>query len=542
MNSKVEPWVRTEADREAVRRGYVFDEAKGEKVCRFIETQLKCSQGEWAGKPFRLEPWERDFIMRLFGWMRPGGLLRRFRRAYVEIAKKNGKTSLFAALSNYMMLEERGAVICQAARDIQQGLIVHEEQRRQIKYAPALKGRFKVNESNNTIKYPERDSITHLLSSKAKSAEGKNATFSLIDELHEFNDRAMYDKLRHAGAGRTQPIFAIITTAGNDPNSVCYQVHQEALEIIEQGSTHDLEFLAIVYAASPDDDLDDPATWRKANPSLGTLIGEASFRNDLEQAKRVPTEWAYFKRVRLNIWGFGDSDWFDISMWDARLDPDPERRKLEWFRGREAYVGVDLSQTVDLTAITLVAKDGRDLRAHTLYYKPTPSIVAAERRDKVPYRQWVADGHIIGMPTPDTDFETIESEILRLRDEMGIKIQAVGFDRYNAAQITQNMKKKGIKALPIAQTIGNLSGATKELERRIHNGTIFHNGNPVDRYCFTCVRLERDNLNNIKPGYTKPRRGHIDGVISLVQAILLATQSPSAPNPGFMVVHGGKRI
>ena len=517
-----EKWIRTAADRLAAEQGYRFLEDEARKAIDFIEHELTLG-GDSLGKLYKLPEWAVDYLMRLYGWTHPTKNKRRFRFSYVEIPKKNSKTTLMAALSVYAMVENPGAVVVQAARDLKQGLEIHRESRRFIRANPVLDEYFKINENLNFIKFPANDdAILHLLSKDPKSADGKNPTFVVMDELHRFDKPTMFDVLKENGKARKNFLMVTITTAGDDRNSIAWKMHEKAVDILN-GDTSDLAFLPLVFAAEEGEDLDNPEVWRRCNPGLGTIIDEEDFANDLKQAKRIPSSWAYFKRTAFNIWTFDDSKWLNIKDWDDVAGDVP----LEGFIGRETYLAIDLSSVRDLTAGALVTKgDDGTIFLRSMYWMPKQTARERADTDQVPYPSWIDAGHMIGTDTRTTDFEAVEVEILRLR-AMGINIVQIGFDDWNARPLRQKLERERFNVMAISQSISSYTGPTKEMERRVLDQTITHCGSPVTRYCVSNVIVEQDALENIRPSKNKSQKGRIDGVVAAIMALGMATTAKS---------------
>lgn len=528
-----ERWIRNEADREAVRRGYYFDEGAAGFVCDFFEQFLCHTTTHWAGKPFLLEAWQRDYLSRLFGWMRPDGR-RRFRESYLEVAKKNGKSTLFSGLCLYGLIEEQGTGVYQGAVDKEQAGIVYREAAQMVDASPGLRTRLKVKRHNSTIVWPENNARLACMSADVASKDGINLSLGIIDELHRFGrNRALYDILKYAGRARRQSLLLSITTAGVDRKSLCYELHEEARRI-DEGSTANLHFLGVIHAAGPDDNLDDPATWRKANPSMGTIISEADFRDDFEEAKRIPGRLNNFLRLGLNIWTTAETRWLDVKLWDACADP----AGFAWWRDRpNVYAALDLSSVEDLTSLTLGVLDENDgvFQWQSLYFVPAETVAERVARDKVPYDQWIEAGHIIESPGNATDFEFIRVKLHQMRD-FGIAIAAVGIDPWNAHHLASLLMQDGFDVKLIRQVPVNLNGPCKELERRLLDGTLAHDNNPVTRWCVENVATESDAMGNIHPSKRRSTE-KIDGVVSGIMALGMATGWAFAvPTPGLTVL------
>lgn len=317
------PWpaegVRTDADADAVlNHGCWFDVKAGEKVVSFFAKYLRHSKGKWAGKPFILLDWQRDdLIMPLFGWKRQDGF-RRFQRAYIEIPKKNGKSCLCSGLALYFLTYdgENGAEVYCAADSRDQAGIVYNEARAMIDASPQLRRRLKPIDSKSKIIYQKTRSFYRALSREAGVSQGINASGFIFDELHTQKSRELWDSIEYSGEARDQPMLISITTAGSDQETICWEEHEHAMAVINERE-FDHSYFALIYAAGPDDDWQDEATWFKANPSLGVTIALDKFREKVERAKCQPRKLNAFLRYRLNRWTQQETAWLNPEDWAA---------------------------------------------------------------------------------------------------------------------------------------------------------------------------------------------------------------------------------
>src|SRR5215831_5309752 len=284
----------TPADEAALAEGCTFHAASAERVRQFFRSFLRHSKGQWAGKPFELLDWQfTDIIAPLFGWKRADGS-RRFRRAYIEVPKKNGKSTLASGIGLYLLVGdgEPGAEVYSVAADRYQANIVHGEAIRMVRASPGLSSRLELNRTTHNISFPKLSAWYRSLSSEANTKEGLNAHGLIIDELHAWKGRGLWDALRYAGRSRRQPLLFAITTAGDDMDSICREQHDYAKGVLS-GEILDTRFFAYIRRAAAiaegdreDDDWADPAIWHKANPSLGVTIDPGEFARDVEEAKQ----------------------------------------------------------------------------------------------------------------------------------------------------------------------------------------------------------------------------------------------------------------
>lgn len=328
--AKRERWldqIRTEADERAALRGCYFSEWHANRVVSFCSSFCCHSKGQWAGQPFELLPWQRDdLVYPLFGWMRADGT-RRYRRAYVEVAKKNGKSALVSALGLYLLIadDEPGAEIYSCAGDRPQASIVHGEAVNMVDASPALQSFLQVNRSTHAISFRRTKSVYKAWSGQGKGKSGFNAHGILCDELQEWRGRELWENLIHAGRARRQPLLLVITNAGDDMLSVCREQHDYAERVLD-GTFDDDRYFPLIYSVTKEE-LDkygshDRRLWRRANPSMGVTINEEDFAKDLEEAERTPTAWAEFCRKSFSLWNTGIKRWLNLPQWRACMAGD----------------------------------------------------------------------------------------------------------------------------------------------------------------------------------------------------------------------------
>ena len=382
--------MRLPADELAVRDGCWFDIAAATRVRTFFRQFLRHSKGEWAGQAFELQPWQwRDVVAPLFGWKRADGT-RRFRNAYIEVPKKNGKSTLCAGLSLYLLIAdgEAGAEVYSAAADHEQASIIYREAAAMVRASAELSGHVIPVDSTKRLTFPRGNAFYKALSSEVKTKEGMNIHALIFDELHAQRSRDLWDALTYGGASRRQPLTIAITTAGYDRHSICWEQHQYA-EQVRDGVIPDWSFFPYIAAAGVDDDWTKPSVWRKANPSFGVTVNATEFAESAAEAQASPAKENTFRRYRLNIWTQQDVRWLRLKDWDA-CDGELDLDEIE---GEECYAGLDLSSKTDLTCLGLVfpRDDGR-LIVRPRFWCPLDNARERSRRDRVPYMLWADQG------------------------------------------------------------------------------------------------------------------------------------------------------
>lgn len=522
----VEKLFVTPQDKAAIQHGCYFDEAAAKRVLRFFEKYLKHSKGRWAGKPFKLLDWQRyDILSPLFGWKKPDGT-RRFRIAYIEIPKKNGKSTLSSGIALYLLMAdgERGAEVYTAAADRDQAKIVFKESEKMVRASKPLSRRLKIVPSKNTIVHYASGSVYRALSADVPTKEGLNISGLIFDELHAQKTRDLWDTLRYGGAAREQPLIISITTAGFDRHSICWEQHEYARKILK-GVVNDDAFFAYIASTNWEDaearvsdvveiDWRTPEAWYMANPSLGHTIKEADFAQECKEAQESPAKQNTFKRYRLNIWTRAETRWFSPEKWNAcggNLPTD--------LAERHCWGGLDLSSTTDLSSFSLVFEADKEGFVPVLSWSwcPDENLMDRVRRDKVPYDLWAEQGFLFPTPGNVIDYDFIFHKILEIKG-LYPHLQIIGFDRYSATQLMIQIEENGIDTIPIRQSMTGMSAPSKELERLVVGGRLVHAGNPVLTWAADNVVAISDASENIRPSKEKSTE-RIDPIVSLVIAI-----------------------
>lgn len=488
-----------------------YNEKTADYAVNFIEC-LCHTKGTWAGKKFELIDWQERIIRDLFGILKPNGY-RQFNTAYIEIPKKQGKSELAAAVALLLTcgdFEERAEVYGCAA-DRQQAGIVFEVAVDMVRMCPALAKRVKILESQKRIIYLPTNSFYQVLSSEAFSKHGFNIHGVVFDELHTQPNRKLFDVMtKGSGDARMQPLYFLITTAGTDTNSICYEQHQKAKDIIE-GRKHDPTFYPVIYGADDNDDWTSPEVWAKANPSLGITVGLDKVQTACNSAKENPGEENSFRQLRLNQWVKQSIRWMPMEKWDkckVAFDEDS-------LTGRVCYGGLDLSSTTDITAFVLVfpPTDENDFYYILPYFwLPGDTLPLRVRRDHVPYDVWERQGYLKTTEGNVVHYSFIENFI----DELGTKfnIREIAFDRWGAVQMSQNLEGLGFTLVQFGQGFRDMSPPTKELMKLTLEQKLAHNGNPVLRWNMDNIFIKRDSAGNIKPDKEKSTE-KIDGAVAL---------------------------
>lgn len=492
-----------------------YDEDAANYAVNFIEC-LCHTKGTWAGKKFTLLDWQEEIIRDLFGVLKPNGY-RQFNTAYVEIPKKNGKSELAAAIALLLCCGdgEQRAEIYGAAADRGQATIVFDVAADMVRMCPALNKRCKILTASKRIVYTPTNSFYQVLSAEAYSKHGFNIHGVVFDELHTQPNRKLFDVMtKGSGDARMQPLYFLITTAGTDTNSICYETHTKALDILE-GRKHDATFYPVIYGAANEEDWTDPKVWKKANPSLGETIGMDKVEAACNSAKENPGEENSFRQLRLNQWVKQAVRWMPMEKWDACAFPvNPE--DLE---GRTCYGGLDLSSTTDLTAFCLVfPPEDEDEPYYVLphFWVPEDTLDLRVKRDHVPYDIWERQGYIQTTEGNVVHYGYIEKFIEHLGEIYNIR--EIAFDRWGAVQMVQNLENMGFTVVPMGQGFASMSPPTKELMKLTLERKLAHGGHPVLRWNMDNIFIRTDPAGNIKADKAKSTE-KIDGAIACIMAL-----------------------
>ena len=492
-----------------------YDKDAADYAVMFIES-LCHTKGTWAGKPFALIDWQEQIIRDLFGVLKPNGY-RQFNTAYIEIPKKQGKSELAAAVALLLLCgdgEERAEVYGCAA-DRNQAKIVFDVAVDMVRFCPALSKRVKILESQKKITYLPTNSSYQVLSADVANKHGFNTHGVIFDELHTQPNRKLFDvMLQGSGDARMQPLYFLITTAGNDTNSICYEVHQKAIDIAE-GRKVDPTFYSVIYGAAEDEDWTDPKVWKKANPSLGITVGIDKVKAACESAQQNPGEENAFRQLRLNQWVKQSVRWMPMDKWDACAFPVSE----DDLEGRICYGGLDLSSTTDITAFVLVFPplDEEDKYYILPYFWiPEETLDLRVRRDHVPYDLWERQGTLMTTEGNVVHYGYIEKFIEQLGERFNIR--EIAFDRWGAVQMVQNLEGLGFTVVPFGQGFKDMSPPTKELMKLVLEEKIAHGGHPVLRWMMDNIFIRTDPAGNIKADKEKSTE-KIDGAIATIMGL-----------------------
>jgi phage terminase large subunit-like protein len=516
-------------------RGLRWDWPAAEDAILFFERVLRLAEGEFAGRPFKLEPWQQFVVGSLFGWKGPDEF-RRFRTCYAEIGKGNGKSPMAAGIALYGLVadKEAGAEIYSAATNRDQAKIVWRDASRMVAASPVLEGQ--IVETVNNLSY-RRHSYFRPVSADASSLDGFRPHIVIIDEVHEHPNSLVIDKMRAGFKGRRQPLLIEITNSGFDRHSICYQHHEFSVKVLE-GTIENDSWFAFVCGLDEGDDWRDEPVWPKANPNLGVSVTWKYLREQTAEAVEMPAKQNIVRRLNFCEWTEQSVRAIDMDQWNRGGPPPSTRPDLvsegidqmaAELRGRECRGGMDLAKVGDLSAFILLfppAEEGELWKILCRFWCPEDDIEQRSRRDRVPYRVWRDQGFLIATPGNVTDYAYIADEIIKAAALFDIR--EIGFDRVFAGEVVQTLQGEGLEMVAVGQGFISMAPAMGELLRLVKSGQLWHGGHPVLRWMASNLSVRQDPAGNLKPDKEKSS-DKIDGIAALCNA--LACTLVAEPGP-----------
>lgn len=482
---------------------FFFDEAEAQRWIDFFPQNLRHYKGECAGQPFHLEPWEEFIIGCIFGWKLADTGKRRFRYAYIEVPRKNGKTTLVAGIGVGGLLDEPGAEVYTVATKEDQAKLAWRDGVTFIKNSPhlskALRTRIKA------IHFDPGHAIWRPLGSDSETQDGLNPSIAIMDELHAWKSRDLFDVIDDAMGARAQPLIPIITTAGYNKNGICYEQRQHVESILET-TIDDESYFGIIFTVDDPDNWDCETEWQKANPNLGISKTWEFMRDQAARAKQMPSKLNAFLNKQLNIWTEAEVSWLPMDQWDACAG-DAEM-------SGPCFAGLDLASVSDIAAFVRYWPETG--LVFPTFWIPEEGARKREKESRVPYPEWIRQGLIRATEGNVTDYDVIRRDILEIAEEY--PIQEIPFDRWNSSQLVTQLQGDGLEMVSFGQGFASMSAPSKELEKLVAGGKLRHRGNPVLRWMAGNVVATNDPSDNIKPDKKKSRE-KIDGIVALIMAI-----------------------
>lgn len=479
--------------------------------CLTVVRALKHYKSEFFGMNFEPEPWQEFIVANIVGFYWRASGRRRYRRAYIEISRKNGKSFLVNALAIYFLLfdGEASPEVIVGANSREQAKAVDFEMLSQFARQLDPRGR-QLEIFRDEIKVPSITGRLKVIGADTKTTDGYNPSVGIIDEYHAAPNSQMHDVIVSGMGMRRNPLLFVITTAGFNKECPCYRLRETCVDILHGVKEDDASF-AVIFAMDADDDWKDPAAWRRANPNLGVTVSEEYLREQVASAVNNPAEEVSVRTKNLNEWCDAAMVWVP----DAYVSRAMAKTDRAALAGRICFVGVDLSAVSDLTAVSYLfpRADGL-MHFFTDYYLPQSAL--SDKFNKELYRQWWRMGFLKLTDGNVTDYDAICADMQR--NAALYEILCIGYDKWNATQWAIKMTEAGYPLEEFGQTIGNFSRPTKELERLMLSGNAAVEYSPITRFCFRNVNIKEDWNENRKPVKASAAQ-KIDGVIAMLTAL-----------------------
>ena len=500
---------------------YVLERAAGARVCRFIEL-MPHIKGEWA-KPvyidgklqyakLRLEDWQCFEEFNLFGWKHRDTGLRRFRRSYEEVARKNAKSTRIAARELYLLTAdgEPGAHCYSAATTGDQAREVFDTARNMALREPEFLARFGVEVGKHDITLPMSASSMKPLNAEGSTLDGLNIHGCSVDEMHAHKTRAVWDVLDSATGARSQPLISAITTAGFDRAGICYELRDYSIKVLE-GTVQDETWFASIYTIDEGDIWHDPRVWRKANPNLGVSVKEDDLEAACKKALAQPSAVANFLTKRLNVWVSSASAWMDMVAWEKCADT---TLRLEDFEGEKCWIGMDLAEKRDFAALVLVfERDGEWYFFPRLYLNEA----AIEQSGNAHLQGWARAGHVIMTDGNVTDFDVIADDLRRFCTDH--QVQEIPFDPALSRYFASKLVEEGLPLVEIRQAPLFFTQPLIQIENLVLEKKLHFDGNPVFTWMISNVEVQTSKFSGLKHPTKGREENKIDGPVALMMAL-----------------------
>jgi phage terminase large subunit-like protein len=526
---------------------YVFDEAVGSRACRFVEL-LPHIKGEWAKPTYRdgklgyakikLEDWQVFIVINLFGWLKKGTLLRRFLRAYEEVARKNAKSTLAAAILLFMTTAdgEPGAHAYSAATTGDQAREVFDVARNMALREPEFQVRFGVNIGKHDITIEQTASSAKPLNAEGSTLDGLNVHFACIDELHAHKTRAVFDVVDSATGARAQPLIMMITTAGSDTSGICYEQRDYTTKVLE-GTVEDETWFGIIFTLDDDDLWHDPAVWRKANPNLGVSVKTDDLAAACRKALAMPSAQANVQTKRLNRWVNADTTWMDIEGWKKCGDTSLQ---LADFAGERCWIGMDLAEKRDFAALAIVFE--RADVCH-LFVKLYLNEAAVAESGNAHLQGWATAGYVKVTDGNVTDFDVVADD---LRNFCGMfKVEEIAFDPAMSRYFAVKLVEEGLPLVEIRQAPMFYTQPLIQVENLVLERKLKHEGNPVMTWMISNVMVTVSKITGLKHPTKSRDENKIDGPVAGLMAIgrmLIGERDPMSSYMGFLGARAADKV
>lgn len=488
---------------------YIFDEKKSLRPIHFIERYCKHSKGKWAGKPFKLELWQKAFISALFGFVDKDSGMRKYKKGLLFVGRKNGKSAVDSGLGNFMLTKdgEGGAEVYSVATKKDQAKVVWEEAKRMVKKSPALNKRIRCLVGG--MYYDATESFFKALASDSNSLDGLNAHFVIADEVHAWRDKNLLDVMYDSMSAREQPMLLETSTMGTIRENVFDNEYEYSSGVIE-GKITDETLLAVIYELDDPKEIDNEEAWFKPNPALGTIKSIKDLRDKVNRAKNNPAELVNLLCKDFNVRQNDTQSWLAFE----ELNND---KKYTEFKDCYCIGGCDLSSTTDLTCATLLGYQNGEIKVKQMYFIPSNNLEFKIKDDKIPYDKWLQAGWLRLSEGAKVDYRDVTKWFIEQVNEFDLRPLWVGYDSWNAQYWCDDMKENGFDMVEVRQGAKTMSAPMKQMKADLIDKKINYDNNPILKWCLSNVSIKQDENENIRPVKEKSRQ-RIDGAVSLIDA------------------------
>lgn len=517
------------ADLEKTDFPFYFDEYEADRAAKFFSI-LRHTSGSLGGKRFNLQDNQAFILAMLFGWRRHENKKRRFTQCYLEMARKAGKSEFAAGIQIYTgFLEgEEGAQVYTAATTRDQANMVFRAVKKMCRYLKADSAalRREIDVLANSVVFKPTDSFIQKVSADAGTLDGLNPHNATIDEYHAHKTDEIKGVMQTGMGSRDNPLLLIITTAGFEKEAPCYRVERANAIMVLKGERAQENLFSLIFTLDEGDDWKDERLWKKANPNLGSTPSVQYLREQVQDAmNKGSSTMVQVLTKNFNLWLDAPKVWIPEENIKAVMRP----IEISEFYGRDVFLGLDLAATTDLTALAIFAPGDGDGKAicKVLYWLPEETV--SRRNDVAPYREW-ADGGYINLTAGNiVDYSAVKSAVYDLQEKC--RVVSIGYDEWNAWETTAELSANGITMEKVLPRFAWQSNPTKRIEMMVMSADIELDDNPILRWNFRNIHLDRDSQDNIKPN--KQKSGEkIDGIAAMVDALYVYLQSISQPVSG----------
>lgn len=524
-----------------------FDEARASRPCEFLEL-LPHIKGKWARdrRLLDLEMWQCFVVTTVFGWIHRDTGLRRFREAYIEVPRKNAKSTLSSGIALYMLSAdgEHGAEVYSAATTRDQARIVFDDAKAMAERVPDLRTYLGVAIMQHSITVAATASRFLPLAAEGSTLDGLNVHFAVIDELHAHKTRAVYDVIDTARGAREQSLLWSITTAGTDRGGICYERRTHVTKVLDK-IIEDASIFGIIYTIDEQDDPFDPSSWAKANPNWRKSVMEDDMANAARKAQAMPSAMNNFLTKRLNVWVNGESPWMEMRAWERCGNP--ALRDLAQFYGAKAWIGLDLAQKKDFAALTLVFEsdflvDGSDgASASKRKWCVCPRLylneLAIQESGNAHLSGWARQGYVQETDGDITDFDVVADDLRALCKNFDV--QEIAFDPALSMYFAGKLIEEGLPLVEITQRAMFFTPALIQVENMVREGQLAHDGNPVMTWMISNLVVKQSKFNELMAPTKERPENKIDGPMAMLMALgrALAVAEPSTTiETGFVIL------